>query len=171
MSKIVLNGSRFLNLKAYWSSIRDNLVFNTEVFNDLIRNYNDLGWFNDADSCYYDLRNNLRNSSRGFSKIADYFSLFIWGYGVKPSYPLIISLFFIFIFGLYFWGAKSLRKKGIRRISFIEALYYSAFLFIAQSPTEFEVLRRSARVAILIEGILGWALLAIFFGTVGHVMR
>lgn len=47
-----------------WESIRDHLQYHGSAYLALIKNYNNLEWFEDADQCYYDYRK-LAQSRKG----------------------------------------------------------------------------------------------------------
>jgi hypothetical protein len=72
-----------------------------------------LGFFEDADNCYYRYR--IEHRSRpwpglhpldsAFRKTIDFFSQIFYGYGVEPLYPVAWSIFFIVLFGLILYAA------------------------------------------------------------------
>jgi len=62
-STITLRESNFRNLRVPWKHIKNRLVYSTEIsssemlidkltYLNLIKNFNEIGWFDDADSCY-----------------------------------------------------------------------------------------------------------------------
>ena len=63
-SEITLRESSFQNLKVPWKLIENRLIYSTEIsssemlidkltYLNLIKNFNEIGWFDDADSCYF----------------------------------------------------------------------------------------------------------------------
>jgi hypothetical protein len=94
-----------------------------------VNNYEGLGWFKDADDCYYDYRiqrllyqvligkmQSTQSSQPWWSPPLDFIAWITYGFGVKPSYPLIWSATFISLFGLYFWTKKSILKFASKEI-------------------------------------------------------
>jgi hypothetical protein len=70
-SKITLRESNFHNLKVPWKLIENRLIYSTEIsssemlidkltYLNLIKNYNEIGWFDDADSCYVEYKKLLK---------------------------------------------------------------------------------------------------------------
>jgi uncharacterized protein YjbI with pentapeptide repeats len=137
---------------ARWNSLEDRLKYNDEVYLSLIANYKNVGWFEDANNCYYKYRieyarqtydlslppiSELTNHPRNYIikwyslllkvlyKITDYLFMVINGYGVKPSRPLILMLFIIPAFGLFYWKADN--------ISFCSAMKFSIVVFLSGS--------------------------------------
>lgn len=70
-SKITLKDSNFRNLKVPWKLIKNRLIYSTEIsssemlidkltYLNLIKNFNEIGWFDDADSCYFEYKKLLK---------------------------------------------------------------------------------------------------------------
>ena len=70
-SKITLRESNFRNLKVPWELIKNRLTYSTEIsssemlidkltYLNLIKNFNEIGWFDDADSCYLEYKKLLK---------------------------------------------------------------------------------------------------------------
>lgn len=66
-SEITLRESNFRNLKVPWKLIENRLIYSTEIassemlidkltYLNLIKNFNEIGWFDDADSCYLEYK-------------------------------------------------------------------------------------------------------------------
>jgi hypothetical protein len=166
-----LTGAEFYQLDARWDSIKDALVCDEPIYRNLVRNYNDLGLFSDADDCYYAYRWISQSNERGFvSKLSDYLLLISCGYGVRPHYTLILSIILILSFGFVYWLGKGIKRTECPKdksnsceeslISIIDSIYFSMMVFVSPS-TEFATIGRYKYVA-MIERILGWALLTIF---------
>jgi len=70
-STITLRESNFRNLKVPWKLIKNRLVYSTEIsssemlidkltYLNLIKNFNEIGWFDDGDSCYFEYKKLLK---------------------------------------------------------------------------------------------------------------
>ncbi len=127
----------------------------------------------------------------GLAKLIDVISWLSCGYGVRPSYTIFWSMFLIFIFGILFWAGNGVREieweylsdepvdsdtkqeepdseekeemeeAPKERLSFADALYFSAMSFTAQSPPSLYPVGIYKHIG-MIEGILGWFLLGLF---------
>ncbi len=117
-----LTKAEYSRLHLRWDGI-ESLHFDEAAYLALIKNYNTLGWYGDANDCYYDYRNAVRNnwmaaSSPGFSArlsnlldwFIDFMEWLLYGYGVKPSFPIAWSAGIVLAFGLFFRHKKCLRK-------------------------------------------------------------
>ena len=93
-----------------WNS-NCNLVYDNTAYQLLIENLKKLGFVADADVCYYQFRvgeflhQNPREAP--FMFIINFGAWIFYGYGKKPLYPLLWSIFFIGLFGV-FWTTISL---------------------------------------------------------------
>ena len=118
--KFKLARAKIENLMIRWNSITDHLednwkfdediVRSVEVFDksliplylSLIKNFNNLGFNDDADECYLKLREKKRKNLKGRSLIMDCLDYALFGYGIKWGNPLCLCLFtiatFLFIF-------------------------------------------------------------------------
>lgn len=74
------------------------LIFNNSIYLSLIENFKKIGFFNDADECYYYYRIKSREKLTSIFKVLDSFFMLSYGYGTKPLRPLVWSLFFLFLF-------------------------------------------------------------------------
>ncbi|MGB7570931.1 MAG: pentapeptide repeat-containing protein, partial [Methanothrix sp.] len=116
-----LTKAEYSRLHLRWDDIK-SLHFDEAAYLALIKNYNTLGWYGDANWCYYDYRNAVRNwmaaSSPGFAArlsnlldwLIDYVEWILYGYGVRPSFPIAWSVMIILAFRLFFWQKRCLRK-------------------------------------------------------------
>ena len=119
-----LTKAEYSRLHLRWDDIkRKSLHFDEAAYLALIKNYNTLGWYGDANDCYYDYRNAVRRetqaaSSPGFAarlsslldRLIDFGEWILYGYGVRPSFPLAWSAAIILAFGLFFRQKRCLRK-------------------------------------------------------------
>ena len=86
----------------------------------LIENFKKLGFMDDADNCYYQFRVDqflnrvnqfLKGNSDDWSKLPFNFGAWIfYGFGKKPLYPVLWSIFFIILFGILWWESKDSRR-------------------------------------------------------------
>jgi uncharacterized protein YjbI with pentapeptide repeats len=181
-SRIILNDSDILRFKAHWNVIDDHVVWDPGAYLALVENYRRLGWSNDEDDCYYQYRwFDQINAVWGWSKIVDILAWLSCGYGVKPGYAALWSLLVILIFALIYWNEDGIRRaaKPLHepaekyaipgQVTMRNALFFSTMIFISRGPNEFLPIGRN-RYFVIIEGIIGWLLLALFLVTLGRVM-
>jgi len=173
----------FERMYVRWGQIEDVLVYNGEAYLTLVKNFKNIGYFEDADDCYYQYRRE-KQAMRGWSERAKYLdtlALFSCGYGVRPLNTLKVSVILILIFGGIFKIFNVLQVSPSHQIitfflqdqekpSLIESLYFSMLVFLHAWPHP--KLRPSGRwkYLVLLEDILGWLLLALFLVTLGNVM-
>ena len=98
--------------------------FSSEIANATIFEIlNNLGWYNDANECYYDYRNEVRKNwltayapdlKTKISNILNWFidtmEWLLYGYGVQPLFPIVWSGIIVLVFGLFFFHKKCLKK-------------------------------------------------------------
>jgi len=125
-SLLSLKGADFTRLIARWDTIKDHMVFDGAAYLALVKNYKNLEWMDDANECYYQYRK-IGQSIKpwDFEKIVDIVSWVSCGYGVKPSFTILWSLFFIFLFGIWFWKGNGIRKFGeddLQKIKTMESM-------------------------------------------------
>jgi len=117
-----LTKAEYGRLHLRWDGI-ESLHFDEAAYLALIKNYNTLGWYGDANRCYYDYRNAVRKdwqaaSSPGFAekvsspldRLVDLGEWLLYGYGVRPSFPIAWCIGIILAFGLLFRQKRCLRK-------------------------------------------------------------
>lgn len=121
INNLNLDRTDFSRIYLRWDSV-ENLFFDEGAYLALIKNYNSLGWYGDANDCYYDYRNAVRRSwqapSSGFAarlsslldRLIDFVEWILYGYGVRPSFPVAWSAIIILAFGLFFRQKRCLRK-------------------------------------------------------------
>jgi hypothetical protein len=112
--KLSLTRTRYNKLYIRRHDIKDALTYDDAAYMSLMKNFKDLGYFEDYDSSYFQYRREHRGRPWGipgepFLKTVDFISEWSYGYGVRPMNPLISSIILIIFFGL-FW-----RSKGIGR--------------------------------------------------------
>lgn len=181
-SRIILNDTDFVRFKAHWKDIADHVVWDPGAYLALVNNYKGLGWSQDEDGCYYQYRK-LDQSEKGWglSKAIDVLAWLSCGYGVRPGYAVAWSLLTILVFALVFWIGDGIRRSAKplsepadqvsvpEHVTFRNALFFSTMIFLSQGPIDFLPVGRH-RYNVILEGILGWLLLALFLVTLGRVM-
>jgi hypothetical protein len=110
-----LTRARYDKLYIRWYNIKCGLVYDDAAYMSLMKNFKNLGYFEDYDSCYFQYRKEHRNQpwpavngwEAGIRKIIDYPLEWFYGYGTKPLNAFLFSLGIIISFG-GFWGALGL---------------------------------------------------------------
>lgn len=115
-----LTRSKYDHFYLPWKAIA-HLDFDEASYISLINNYKVLGWYEDANDCYFDYRMEIlkqfisRHGSASFQLeellmfIAGSLQLIFSGFGVKPIIPLFWSATSVIIFGAIF---RSYAKKN-----------------------------------------------------------
>lgn len=174
LKDVTLSNRSFLNTKncdfyrldARWSDLKDHISFDEQVYIKLINYYKSIGMFADADACYreYNHKSTKPNIS---SKIISGILWITCDYGTDARYApfLLVVLSLIFAI-LYRYPSPHIEIKDSpgQEISRRDALYFSAMVLV-NSSTKYEAIRHW-RWAVLIERLIGWALLAIFIITI-----
>jgi uncharacterized protein YjbI with pentapeptide repeats len=181
-SRIILNDTDYTRFKAHWNEIVGHVVWDPGAYLALVNNYHGLGWSDDEDDCYYQYRKiDQGNKVWGWSKVIDILAWLSCGYGVRPSYAVFWSLITILSFGLLFWRGDGIRRSAKplnepaevdrlpEHVTLRNALFFSTMVFLSQGPIDFLPVGKNRNYVIL-EGILGWLLLALFLVTLGRVM-
>jgi uncharacterized protein YjbI with pentapeptide repeats len=170
-SEIFLQGSIIRQMMVRWADLKDHIYFDPSAYLALISNYRAMGMGSDANDCYYDYRSLSRaGKEMGISRFLDTIAWISCGYGVRPHYALILGLCIIIIFAIIFWAGHG--HEDLKMVmgwpSIITALYYSVIAFTANGKG----LQWSGRYKYLgvIEGILGWLVMALFLVTLGRIM-
>ena len=112
-TKLKLTRSLYRRMFLPWSSINQSQAApsDDDAYLALMRNYMNLGWYEDANSCYYEYRNKRRAAEpHGIEKVTDTFEWAIYGYGMKPlrTFGWIVGL--VLVFGLIFKNGGSIEK-------------------------------------------------------------
>jgi hypothetical protein len=80
-------------------------------YQSLIENFKVLGFMDDADNCYYQMRIYKlikENSDDELKSVFDFGAWIFYGFGKKPVLPLLWSIFFIILFG-FLWKGNGLK--------------------------------------------------------------
>ena len=98
-----------------------------------------------------------------------------------PAYAVAWALLTILAFALVFWKGDGIRRSAKplyepaeqdsvpEHVTFRNALFFSTMIFLSQGPIDFLPVGRH-RYYVILEGIFGWLLLALFLVTLGRVM-
>ena len=151
-SSLKLKYSVFSRLEARWSIIHDKLDYDESAYMALIRNYNNLGWFDDADECNYQYRTERRWELQGIKWFIDLIPWLIFGYGVRIYFPLAWMTVIYIISAIIYWT--------IDQVQFLDALKLSAI--ILKTTTQVGNLVGLYWFVSIMERILGWLLMSAF---------
>ncbi|HRW82582.1 MAG TPA: pentapeptide repeat-containing protein [Methanothrix sp.] len=143
-----------------WSSIRDNLVYDGPAYLALIKNFEVIERFSDADDCYYQYREESRALKEWYSeksgwdrsKLLDTIAWITCGYGVRPIHTVFCMFGVVFVSGIIFLGYFD---------SLFESFYFSLMTFTGGNPNNLEP-GRWLRSLSMIEAILGYLFMALF---------
>lgn len=116
LGKVYLYRITYNKMYIRWKNIENNLKDSDDsVYLSLIQNFKNLGYFEDADSCYLQYRNEhskqewprgqgiLEKCDTWFRKQIDPLLGILYGYGVRPFYPFLWSILSIMIFTALWW--------------------------------------------------------------------
>lgn len=173
-----------------WDTVKDHLEYQGATYITLINNFKNLGFFNDADACYYQYRRIAQNKKSWYdwSKLFDIIAWITCGYGVKVWPTAICMLGFVVVFAsLYgiFEGIANVGSSGISSISinitptviqnappttnvmdagspsWADYLYFSAAALTGATAAELHPIG-AWKYAVVIERLLGYLFLALF---------
>ncbi len=152
-SRILLKYSEFSRLEVFWKLIRNRLEYDGSVYLALVKNYNNLEWFDDADECNYQYRTIRRKEHLQGSKwIIDLIPWWFYGYGVRFYYPLLWMIGIIVLSaGVYMWGGQA-QYPGAFGLSTV----------ILTTTTQIGNLAGPCWIMSIIERIVGWLLMSTF---------
>ena len=156
-SKILLDNSDFTRIDVRWSWIKNHIHYNGAAYLSLIKNFKALEQFEDADDCYYQyrelVRNNPLSSGQSFwSKIYDNISWFSCGYGVRPDYTIWIMVIIIYLSGIVFLGIDK---------SLLECYYISIMTFVGFSSNNIQLVGYFKLIELIL-AVSGYLFLALF---------
>jgi len=152
-STVLLKYSVFSRLEIPWKLILDKLEFDGSAYLALVKNYNNLEWFDDADECYYQYRTIRRKESlQGYQWLVDLIPWWFYGYGVRFYYPLAWMIgALIFSAAIYVLGGQA-QFPGAFGLSII----------ILTTTTQVVNLTGPCWIMSIIERIVGWLLMSTF---------
>ncbi|VVB72652.1 Pentapeptide repeats (9 copies) [uncultured archaeon] len=114
-SKFSLNKTRYNKLYIRWYNIKDSVIYDDEAYMSLMKNFRDLGYFEDYDGCYFQYRKEHRGQpwplvngvDEPILKSIDFLLEWFYGYGTRPINAIYFSIAIIIVFGI-FWRAIGL---------------------------------------------------------------
>ena len=176
-SSIHLKDFNFNRIAVRWNSIKEHIPFNGSVYLTLTRNFRNLEQFEDQDDCYYQYRKQKQERSHKiFPQLFDHMAGISCGYGVRPSYTILLSVIIILLFAGVFWAGNALQPDGADTHSQVkasvspnDAFYFSSMEFLGKTPQNFSIIE-GYEVLTVIETLLGWLLMALFLVTLSRVM-
>lgn len=149
--QLSLKNSDINNLFVPWQSIKNHIAYDGSAYLTMIRSYNNLELYDDADDCLYQYRVIKRETLPPVRMITDYFICGFLGYGVRPQYPLLLGLAIIIVSAMIYWLGHQASSNAIE-LSFT--------IFFTQ--TGMDPLTGFCRITSLLESALGVLLTACF---------
>ena len=138
-----------------WNDIKKHLDYEKNgatVYLSLVKHFKTMGFFDDADDCYYVCRDKMKYEGTSISsKFYDIIFHLSCGYGVRPGYTLALILAVMFIFWVLFLGCSR---------SIFESMYFSSTSLTGTPPTDMPI--GAWKYAMMLESVLGYILLALF---------
>lgn len=181
-SILFLDNCDFYRLDARWADIKDHILFDEQIYIKLINYYKSVGMFADADACYREY-NHMSTKPNVSSKIISSILWITCDYGTDARRaPILLVILALIFAALYRISSSIVDKKSspfqqtssnlgdstgqhvAPKISIRDALYFSAMVLV-NSSTNYEPIG-GWRWAVLVERMIGWALLAIFIITI-----
>ena len=106
-----LDGATFNRILIRWDTIKDHLDYDGAVYLALVKNFNAIEYFSDADNCYFQYKElSKERKSLGISKLIDILWGCACGYGVRPGNTIILSLTLIVLFSAIYWAGGGIYK-------------------------------------------------------------
>jgi hypothetical protein len=138
----------------------------------LIENFKKLGFFEDADNCYYYYRNERRRDLPKLYRPADWILMVLYGYGVRPIRPLFWSMIFFLAFSLLFTTLGGV-IGFTQAITPINALNVSCTLFLSGTKLIDDPNHAATGILYFIftfEKLLGSLFFALFLISIGRTI-
>ncbi len=175
-----------------WTQLEGNIVYDDLFYLSIIRNFNELGQFDDADNSYYSYRVGKRDISYSRFDPRWLFEFIVLdltcGYGVKPFRTIGVAILIILGCSIFYYRTGAIRqlspeenqKPRSRRQRIADSLYFSINTFTTVGygdwyPTDKPLFKLwkmklgSVRNLAMLEGLMGWLVLALFLVTLGRV--
>jgi hypothetical protein len=151
-----------------WNSIKNAFKSDEVTHLGLIKNLREHGLYGDADDCYFSYRYSYMSTP------LDYLGWISCGFGVRPLRTLLFAFGIIMIFGVIFFKFNVVQylncipKTSSDKLK--DSLFFSALLFFTLHPPKNWEYMPNWRLAILLEDILGWLVMALFIVTLGNII-
>lgn len=193
--KLSLTRARYDKLFFRWNNIEGGLVYDDAAYMTLMKNFKDLGYLEDYDSCYVQYRKDHRKqpwpavgSWEAFiRKTIDYPLEWFYGYGKKPFNAFFISLGIVIAFAFYWWavglgGPRDKTKESLKDgeewldgdatdiLGFSVTVFLSGTKFFIDPPALPNIEGRSRswiKKAFILERVLGALFSVLFFVAIG----
>jgi hypothetical protein len=197
-STLSLTKAKYDKLFIRWYKMERGLVYDDAAYMSLMKNFKDLGYFEDYDSCYFQYRKEHRGQSwplvggldKPIRKSIDFFLEWFYGYGTRPINALYFSIAIIVAFGI-FWRTigvggpddvteeddKGWEKPGgiFDVLSLSTTIFLSGTKLFIDPPAIPKIRGRSRSIvkkAFIVERILGALFSILFFLAIsGTVVR
>jgi len=199
-SKLSLTDTTYYKLFIRWHNIEGSFVYDDAAYMFLMKNFKDLGYFEDYDSCYFQYRKEHRSQpwpgindwEERARKFIDYPLQWFYGYGTKPFYAFLWSLGIVLIFTLYWWwvglgGSRDKTKECLKDgeewldgdatdiLGFSVTVFLSGTKFFIDPPALPNIEGRSRswiKKAFIMERVLGALFSVLFFIAIsGTIVR
>jgi len=109
---LALNCNQFNKIYLRWNNISEALAYDDETYLFLVKNYKNLGLFEDANNCYFQYRTERRRYLEPYYSTLDFALEKTYGYGTKPLSVLYVSALLVAIFSFIFMLISYLSQKG-----------------------------------------------------------
>jgi len=163
-SCIALDDSGITHLFIQWSTIKNHIAFNPSVYLFLVKCFKDSGQYPEADSCYYQYRDiSQKKKKLSISKIKDLLEDFYYGYEVYPFKALSVWALTIAIATSVF-----LLGNGNYDFNSIYSSLYNSTIIFTSNAKSIKWEHWYLNLFSLLEGLLGWLLMALFLVTLGR---
>jgi uncharacterized protein YjbI with pentapeptide repeats len=190
--ELYINDVKFEKLLVSWESIKAGLACNGPTFLSLIKNFREMQQFEDADNCYYQYRDEKRQTGPfDFTKLLDYISWLSCGYGVRLHHPILSAIFIAMLFGIYYESydfvdvaANRFRRQetnDLYKYDFINnfkiSLLFSLMMLLSLPPDWSRFGRDKYRKLVMrhwftgiLERLIGWGLMLLLIGVLTRLM-
>jgi len=194
--------ARYSKLFIRWHSIeKGGLVYDDAAYMSLMKNFKDLGYYEDYDGCYYAYRKAHRSQEdwpsvpdweEAIRKLIDYPLQWFYGYGTKPFHAFFWSLGIVMAFFFYWrWlglgGPRDKTKEGLKDgeewldgdltdiLGYSVTVFLSGTKFFIDPPALPRIEGRSRswmKKAFILERVLGALFSVLFFIAIsGTIVR
>jgi hypothetical protein len=189
--ELSLTRTRYDKLYIRWDNIEGGLAYDDAAYMSLMKNFKDLGYYEDYDSCYYNYRvahrkvawSSMPGWEEAVRKPIDYLLEGFYGYGTKPFNAALFSLGIVLVFALFWWsvglgGPEDRTQESLKDIEewldgdITDILAFSATVFLSGTrlfidppplPRIEGRSRSTIKKAFILERVLGALFSVLFF--------